>query len=509
MERLNSGVNNCDIMNNKEIIDELEVFDEEEGLWVKIGEAYFEESKNYKWRYKDGHKVNIIFNGMPLPAVREGSHLKGNIIMPFFSGNIEIQIISENTTCKIRSFVYPDSRKVTLDLYLKMVSEILEEANLCFKLSDFTTTIDFDGFTKEHSWAQWIYIKKTIKSFKNIINKLIENPIRHITKNSEFMNKQSVRKVDITSERWIDRNSNGIKEGKLHIPDKIYINKSCETYDIYENRVVKYFLISLKRKLQYYKECTNYITSNEVEGYIEWINYILKFSFLKGIESHKGVIEVTQLFRKSPLYKYCFNWFKKLEEFKKYNIGMSMELPLSETYAVYEIWAFMKFVKIFREKDMIKDTSKIFLLDKKELFLNLGENIESKILLKDGSNIIYQRIIQSNSSPYYSYTQRMIPDITVEKGNKLLIFDPKYRVGNNIRYALTEMHKYRDGILRREDKTRAVVDTYIITPASGEEHQRFYNKEFHEEFQMGALEFMPQVFNSNLDRYIIDLYSAL
>ncbi|MEH7096504.1 hypothetical protein [Neobacillus vireti] len=51
-------------------------------------------------------------------------------------------------------------------------------------------------------------------------------------------------------------------------------------------------------------------------------------------------------------------------------------------------------------------------------------------------------------------TQRMIPDIVQEGENGLIVFDPKYRVPDNLGPALGEMHKYRDGILKRNNGER-------------------------------------------------------
>ncbi|WMT42242.1 hypothetical protein RE628_07510 [Paenibacillus sp. D2_2] len=52
--------------------------------------------------------------------------------------------------------------------------------------------------------------------------------------------------------------------------------------------------------------------------------------------------------------------------------------------------------------------------------------------------------------------------------------------------ALGEMHKYRDGIVREVDGSRAVKEVYIVTPAPGKENSGLYADEYHQKYQMGA-----------------------
>lgn len=55
----------------------------------------------------------------------------------------------------------------------------------------------------------------------------------------------------------------------------------------------------------------------------------------------------------------------------------------------------------------------------------------------------------------------------LEIEGELHVFDPKYRLDHNLPMALGEMHKYRDGIVRKVDGSRVVEEVYIVKPAPG------------------------------------------
>lgn len=168
----------------------------------------------------------------------------------------------------------------------------------------------------------------------------------------------------------------------------------------------------------------------------------------------------------------------------------------------------MKIVKCLRELDLLENTKGIFTYQDDHYYLNLSENKESMITLKNGANLYYQKIIQSNTNPYYTYTQRMIPDIVIEYVGALYVLDPKYRVASNLSMALGEMHKYRDGILYRESDQQVVKEVYILTPrrAIMSEEKDFYKQEFQNQYKMDAFCFMPGGSLEEFEQWVSKLF---
>lgn len=136
---------------------------------------------------------------------------------------------------------------------------------------------------------------------------------------------------------------------------------------------------------------------------------------------------------------------------------------------------------------LVENTNNLYKVCKSSVFLDLATNKESKVQLKKGANLYFQRIYQSNTKEFCTYTHRMIPDIVIEFEKQLYVFDPKYRVPGNLSMALGEMHKYRDGILHKESGKQAVKEVFILTPEKGE-GKDFFDVKYHKNYNMGAIE---------------------
>lgn len=79
----------------------------------------------------------------------------------------------------------------------------------------------------------------------------------------------------------------------------------------------------------------------------------------------------------------------------------------------------------------------------------------------------------------------------MQQNENLIVFDPKYRVENNLPNALAEMHKYRDGIVSRSDDSKACKETYIICPNKGLDYKNMFSDAYRTRYAMGAFEFKP------------------
>jgi hypothetical protein len=481
MEQLSSGDNMI----------ELEIYEQTEKYWSRLEDSYLQEAANYFWRIKSKELDYVTMQGMPLSMMRSAEGFTGNIQTPFNSGVISFEFKCGSIVKKVDSFVYPDSRKLTLIQYESMIADILNEGNICLKYSGLSLSLEASGIERKCSFAQWNYIERSIQKLKRVFTEIAKSPLRVLVRNECITEVEKVKRIGIKTESWIEKSGpkygGTVETWPLHIK----VINSEETYNIYENRVLKLQLMDLQMLLRKY--CTVEYTdiSSKARQYLDYINYWLLNSFLAKLHAHKGSITISQAFRKHPFYRMWYSWFRELYKHKDLHVGFKTVLPLKDTFQLYEIWAFMKVIKLCRESDLLEDTSGIYLECRDGIFLELSEHNGSKVKLKGGGVIYYQKSFQSNSNPYYTYTQRMIPDIVLEAEGRIIVLDPKYRVDANISHALAEMHKYRDGILRRTDDTRVVEETYILTPKRGDQSDVLYNEEYHKKYKMGAFEFMP------------------
>lgn len=456
--------------------------------WVVLEEVYLTEASTYEWKYvMNGIEQPpiIYFCGQLLPLHRLEKHEAfGQLITPFSSGQISFKI---NGT-KIDSYIYPDARKMTEEQYHLMLGDILNEASLCFEYSGIEIGITVDQHSRELSLAQWSYIEASFSSLRSMMRRVIEHPTRALQANEQMIRRERVKMVDIQTMAWIERNRGRSITGT--IPETVKSSVREDSYNTYENRLLKRWLVELRHLLKLYRKQGPGEYAIRAEFYADKIGHWIRAPFFKQVMHHQGGIRISQVFQKHPVYRQCYQWFESLYKHGNERIGLSYNYPLRETYALYEIWCYMQLTKVFREKGLLKDSKGLFRTTREGLFLHFAEHNESFVQLNNGMRLSYQRVFQNNSPHFYTFTQRMVPDIVIEAGERLYILDPKYRVANNLGTALGEMHKYKDGILLRRNDERTVQSVFILTPVQSEE-LRYFTEDFHERYNMGAVSLMP------------------
>ncbi|MBU9723826.1 DUF2357 domain-containing protein [Bacillus alkalicola] len=477
----------------------MEIWDSSDQTWTSLEEAVLQEATSYKWRCKTQDPFQLHMQGIPLPMVKVGDDWTGTIETPFQCGTVRFTLIS-NETKEISQFIYPDNRKMLLQDYEQMLADILEEGMICFQAEGLERDVTASGRTNKPSYLQWQYIKNNMLRLRKIFKLIENNPIRVLKREDRLLKKEQVKTVTQRTASWIERYGQRYGWTQNSMPNHIQTNKAEETYQTYENQVVLTQLLQLRQLLLQYRGSDLEEMESEAQEYLDWISFWLTRSFLKNVSPFNGTIRTSQAFRKHPYYKEWFKWFQSLYEFQNVSFDMDQSLGLKDTYDIYEIWAYLQVVKVLRELDLIENYQGLFVKEEERFFLSLGKNKESRMKLKGEGYLTFQRLIQNNSKPFYTYTQRMIPDITIEYKDEMVIFDPKYRVDSNIPNALAEMHKYRDGIIQRETGERVVTGVYILTPrqATYSEEKDFYSKEYQEKYGMGAFLFKP---GSTMDEF--------
>ncbi|WML26796.1 DUF2357 domain-containing protein [Neobacillus sp. OS1-33] len=308
-----------------------------------------------------------------------------------------------------------------------------------------------------------------------------------------LMKRERVKSVTPRNIAWMERYGEAFGATPTKLPSHIQTRKIEETFDVYENRVILYQLNELESLLKTYRTVHDLEIQRKADQFLDWISLWKRSKFLQQIKSHSGPVKITQVFRKHPVYRLWYQWFYSLYQYKTITFDLQQRLSLKDTYLLYEMWCFMQIIRTLREIGLLEDTVELFTKKDEYYFLRLAENKESLVRLKNGAKLIYQKMIQINTYPYYSYTQRMIPDIVIEYQEHLYVMDPKYRIPANLPMALGEMHKYRDGIVAKENDSKVVKEVYILTPTECylASDKDFYDDRFHKRYKMGAYCFSP------------------
>ncbi|WP_249872438.1 DUF2357 domain-containing protein [Oceanobacillus saliphilus] len=462
--------------------DRLEIWNPKEG-WTPFQTAYLTEATEYKLRYH-GDPIDVIIQGVPISFYPEKDFYLCTWVTPFQSGSMTV-IVNEE---EYETYLYPDQRKLTEDQYEIMLKDIMNEASICFQYSGLETQVNAYGKSREFSWTQWIYMEQNFYELRRIFNRIVQQPIRQLNKTSVMMKREKVQRAESGTVRWLDKQGYG-----SDIPPNVQHVRTSESKNVYENQVLKQQLKDLHRLLRKYETTDIEAIARKAKQYRSIVSGWVNGAFLKDITENKGAFQITQRFRKNPTYRGWYQWFEKLYNHKFEGIGFSYPIPLKDTFQLYEIWCYMMIIKVIREKGYIQDTKGIFRTTNHGVFLDLAENKESRITLTNSKKLYYQRNYQYNTKDFYTYTQRMIPDIVLEGEDSMIIFDPKYRVKENLGTALGEMHKYKDGILHRETGKKAVQHVFILTPTTNEsaDTMRYFKTDFHERYGMGAIQLLP------------------
>lgn len=404
-------------------------YDSETGTWTPIGQMRFEEAKTYRWRTSYKSPFKLLLGGMPLPMVRTDDGWEGEWMSPFQSGILTFTIERSAQDQEIvQTYLYLDRRKITEIDYQMMIADILAEAAACFQYSGAHLQFDNHGFDRTISLAQWDYIERTFHQLQRCYREIQAEPLRRLRSTDQWIRRDRMKHVTPSILAWSERHAGIGTSREMPVPELIWAGVRADTYNVYENQVVLRQLMELRDLLRQYQSIDRVEIRSKAEYYLHRVNHWLRSSFLRGIQPHAGPIRVSQVFRKHPIYRIWFTWFHQLYQFSGYTIGLRHSIPLKDTYRLYEIWVFMQIVKALREKGALVDTSAMFTLERDGLVLSLSEKKESRIRLAGGATLAYQRWFTSATQEFMTYTHGMKPDIVLEAGGKLYIFDPKYRV---------------------------------------------------------------------------------
>ncbi|UTE78494.1 DUF2357 domain-containing protein [Rossellomorea sp. KS-H15a] len=478
----------------------LEIWMSSEG-WISFEEAYLTEATEYKLRY-EGTEIELRIQGIPILFHKEGGRFFTTLVTPFQSGSVKVFLNGK----EYETFIYPDSRKLSEQQFDVMIEEILEESNSCFQLSGLEREVSVSGKSRGASWTQWIYIERSMQPLRQIFDRIEKQPFSRLVKLPNVQKRERVQRVAHTTLNWLDKRGYGET-----IPLNVETTKTFETVDVYENQVLKKQLFDLTTLLRTYMKVERADISKKAETFHSLIRRWINSPFLQEVSMHQGTYSITQKFRKHPIYRQWYKWFEQLYKHDREGIGFDYPVAMKDTFQLYEMWCFMKIVGILRELNLVEETKGLYKTTESGIFIDLAQNKESRIRLRDGKSLYFQRNYRYNSKEFYTYTQRMIPDIVLECEKEIIVFDPKYRVPGNLGTALGEMHKYRDGIVHRETGGRAVREVYILTPTSDDsvEAMRYFQEGYHDRYRMGALQMVPGAGNKEMHQKILSMVNNL
>jgi hypothetical protein len=337
--------------------------------------------------------------------------------------------------------------------------------------------------------------------------------------------------------------------GGHYLPQSWVVRQNRLTYDVYENRLLKHFILYrlLPRIYMIRDRATNELKRREqsrklkiwngweddempkIEVLKEVIEECQKMArwciawggeqFLRGVKSSVLSGDATQVLLKHPFYSQFYRLYLNFQS----NLRISLDaeqylttLSLRKMSELYEMWAVFQatgmIVDRLLDADYMPVSDKLFYEVEQDKFqFEIRKDVASIVLTKDDLRIeikyepLYPKFVPGMSGLVSTDYRQLTPDMAVEiykkdKVQHVIIFDAKYRyekedgIERPKEEDLDKMRKYRDLIRYkaydpRNPKLkphRIVSSSYILYPGTVVEHDP-------DEPEVGALPFIPNM----------------
>lgn len=314
--------------------------------------------------------------------------------------------------------------------------------------------------------------------------------------------------------------------------------------DTVENRFVKFTLIGISRKLRDFADLCKQksgrvgevFIGSRVEGYAERFERLLKKPFFRSIGKFTGFKQESLALQRKPGYaKIHLTWIALQQSLDATKSGIDIgEMPI---WRLYEFWCFLAIAGLLESRygepvgklDSAKTYYDLFMDPEdaesthkglSKMSYEFRDEVDGR--LKRRIRLLYQQnYAETTASDHYANLNEQKPDIVmvVEEisadgkvtGSYTYLFDAKYRIEAKRQNGLNDldaspkepiddMHRYRDAILYRAEKssgkelTREVIGAYVLYPGRpnlpGQQRSFDYSTYIDEE-NIGAIAMLP------------------
>lgn len=452
---------------------------------------------------RPGIEVSLWVGYELIPRVFE-RHTSENVItkyqwdVGFYAGNVNVFIVTDGSRIPVATVsVQPRGSKLLNNQYQQMLEELLAKMNSFFYESPVHLKMDI---TYQGPRYYVILAEQICRFWPDLFRAL-----KQITANPQ----KRVEKVQIWDKLTSSRSSSMLVyreyvTGRKALPDKmsavweterVWDERYQVTEHSFENVATLGFLFDIQsniRQILSYFEERPFHLKTRLKNINREVSRILKTPPFCDMEISKTRPKPTMVFRKDPRYQIVYRSFQTFRKGVASNQGMDLDVPLVQTFVLYEYWCFFKVVEALEQFESAKAD------------LDLRSHLDSGVRIFDplasatarvGSYVVYYQKPYSYSGinktgDLHSISHQMIPDIVVEgRGNRWL-FDAKYRSSRvGLNEALGDMHKYRDSI-RDKNGERAFKEVYILCPNIVEEsmRRRYTSPDYISQHGLGILE---------------------
>ena len=502
-----------------------------------IPTGVIEENNEYEFELIDVEspdETTLSIDGNQLEALRSPDDRTARWAWSpgFYSGLVRIDIgFGTGKRARAEIEIDPQVAKLARDRYNRMVEDILEDTTALFSIGPYRAGIG-QGFHHElPPIARLEYIQSRLSRIVDIVRKIDENPVRILKGREQEISHHEARKV--TGRELVKSLRSGTVLEETQEPSSLPENlggiypetirkQSVETgLDIQEHREIKATLITWKDWLLAISDHLEIAADHSELGRrrFRWaarcrrmsdqLNQLLGLSLFESVADISDTPTISSIFRRKPHYREFFHLYQEMAQGLSRVTGDALEVPISRTYDLYELWCFLRIARALAEDPRVDEPNV------SDLFKETGPDelvlATSSVMLEYGDDLILS--YQKGFGEYWkendrmgSISRRMIPDITIMNDDgpqEMLILDAKYRIEAGLNEALSSAHTYRDAIVQEEEDggvVRMVSGSFLLSPHEPEPvpdwrkaslPDRLFDDDYRSEFSIGAAPLRP------------------
>lgn len=448
---------------------------------------------------------------------------------------------SRKTLMKVTIEVFPTKIDYRKD-YFEMIKEINEEiVSLAFDFLGKTAHKAGVRDSEFQTSVEYISILQTIwNGFIKALNRIEKHPKHNLICYEQLVRSDRATGYSNKTREYLRKNPSSLvqlkggieMDGISYVPEKVYTTMKETSFDIFENRYVKFILISIVSKIRKVKENLKKIdrrsnstdAENMNDKYFEILHKFQKAievklkCFYKNIGNLNNKKTTTLVFQMASGYKEVYKYYLMLK--KGLNICEDIyNIPPKKIWKLYEIWCYVKLNKILQSLG--------YEIAQFDGILKTGYNGLSLSLLQNKNAIFkYTNTKGDEIDLWYNRSYNNLPTTNQRPDNvlcirnkssrkgfeKVYIFDAKYRVCADERGNISPldddinvMHRYRDSIVvdMKNEAGREGYDAqfeysafgaYVMFPFGGDENT-FKQHKFYKSIDsvnIGALPMLPR-----------------
>lgn len=490
--------------------------------------------------------ADLLIDDQPLEALRASATAAARWRWQtgFHAGTVEAELrLPGSNPRRFEIVTDPDVRKLTRDDFDAMVREILDDTFALFALSSFRKSVARGAGTKPPAIARLEFLRSRIDELEAVVAAIVRSPRRLLAAEETALPWHRATRAtgpeilkSFRSGR-IRKEDNDGKPSRLpaalqgFLPERIRVKQRRSSLDLPEHRQMGACLRAWSAWLGAVAEvlgrgagAADSETRRDLSG---WALRCRRLSrrvgrlaqaepFAEAGDAPPRLM-LSSLFRNDPAYRRFFRLCHDMNLGIAAVFGDFLDMPLSRTFELYELWCFLRLVRAgveeFGPAGVVVDD--LFISDAAGGLTVAAGAVT--VPVGAGWKLCFQKQYREfwiEPDRRGSFSRTMTPDVVAVReaaeapepggeAGRLIILDAKYRIDEGLNAALNSIHTYRDALVREAGGGTVagiVTAAYLLTPfvpVIGADYRatplpgRLFHPEYRTSFRFGAVTLRP------------------